>query len=416
MVETMAELSTPAGTIPQWFNHSEYTHKVAQCIAMYGPVSRMTLAQILHLSQGALSKIVSDLIYEGVVEEVDTAGGITPRILPYNYVSKNSDSKRGRPQQALQICADSKSFIGIKILGKEFIAILTNALCEPISEPITTPITDSRPEKLADSICSVIAQLSNGTSNSATATTPPTAIGISIGGHIIHDSVVTSAPFLHWDGEIDLGALVQQRCNIPTAIFNDLDSLLKYESWFGLSTGVQRFAIVTFGAGVGYTLAHNGEVIDDPDRSFGMGGHILVDPDGPTCFAGHKGCSECLTSGSLATQYSHEIGKIVSFDDFVRDVQSESPIALDLVHRFGFRAGVFLSFVAGLAMPKKILIGGESAFLLHYAMDPLRSGAALYRPNQASPVQFEFMDASWTRWALGAASCVITRYIMPSER
>ena len=41
--------------IPHWFEGSEYTHKVAACIMKYGPISRITLAQILGLSQGAVS-------------------------------------------------------------------------------------------------------------------------------------------------------------------------------------------------------------------------------------------------------------------------------------------------------------------------------------------------------------------------
>ena len=62
--------------IPHWFEGSEYTHKVAACIMKYGPISRITLAQILGLSQGAVSRITSDLIYAGVIEETPMAAGM----------------------------------------------------------------------------------------------------------------------------------------------------------------------------------------------------------------------------------------------------------------------------------------------------------------------------------------------------
>lgn len=55
--------------IPQWFSGSKHTHRVAAAIAQYGPIARTTLAQMLGLSQGALSRITSDLIYAGVIEE-----------------------------------------------------------------------------------------------------------------------------------------------------------------------------------------------------------------------------------------------------------------------------------------------------------------------------------------------------------
>ena len=56
--------------IPQWFSGSKHTHRVAAAIAQYGPIARTTLAQMLGLSQGALSRITSDLIYAGVIEEL----------------------------------------------------------------------------------------------------------------------------------------------------------------------------------------------------------------------------------------------------------------------------------------------------------------------------------------------------------
>ena len=61
--------------LPQWFEGSEYTHKVAVCVMKYGPISRITLAQILGLSQGAVSRITSDLIYAGVIEETPMPSG-----------------------------------------------------------------------------------------------------------------------------------------------------------------------------------------------------------------------------------------------------------------------------------------------------------------------------------------------------
>ena len=59
-----------ANAIPQWFSGSKHTHRVAAAIAQYGPIARTTLAQMLGLSQGALSRITSDLIYAGVIEEL----------------------------------------------------------------------------------------------------------------------------------------------------------------------------------------------------------------------------------------------------------------------------------------------------------------------------------------------------------
>ena len=85
-----------ASPIPQWFEGSEYTHKVAASIMKYGPISRITLAQILGLSQGAVSRITSDLIYAGVIEETPMQSGQDNK-LPKGFIRKENLERRGRP-------------------------------------------------------------------------------------------------------------------------------------------------------------------------------------------------------------------------------------------------------------------------------------------------------------------------------
>lgn len=107
--------------IPHWFEGSEYTHKVAACIMKYGPISRITLAQILGLSQGAVSRITSDLIYAGVIEETPMAAGHGGK-LPKDFlrksaqksIQKENTERRGRPQTGLRIIANARTFVGIK--------------------------------------------------------------------------------------------------------------------------------------------------------------------------------------------------------------------------------------------------------------------------------------------------------------
>ena len=64
------ETNSDSLDFPRWFSRSDATHNVARGIMQYGPIARTPLAQIFNLSQGALSRITSDLIYDGVIEEM----------------------------------------------------------------------------------------------------------------------------------------------------------------------------------------------------------------------------------------------------------------------------------------------------------------------------------------------------------
>lgn len=406
--------------IPHWFEGSEYTHKVAACIMKYGPISRITLAQILGLSQGAVSRITSDLIYAGVIEETPMAPGQGGR-LPKDFVRKNSQKaaqksgqkenteRRGRPQTGLRIVANARTFVGMKINTTHITAVAVNAIGQIVTGCHDLPLDDDSPESVVD----VIKQLTMDCADEAimAGLPSPCAVGVSLGGHIVDDSMVTFAPFLHWSKPVEFSALIQEATGLPTGIYNDIDSLVVDACMFGAGVGLNSFAVVTIGIGVGYSLTVNGEPIDNPDKSYGLVGHILVDPDGPRCISGHKGCATCLTDNSIATEYSEMIGHPATFDEFAAAARASKTQATNLVNRTCFRLGTLIATIANLAMPDKIMIAGESSFIAKLGIDDLRNGINMYRHSQATPVDFEIAEHDWSLWSKAAAAQAIRQYV-----
>lgn len=406
--------------IPHWFEGSEYTHKVAACIMKYGPISRITLAQILGLSQGAVSRITSDLIYAGVIEETPMAPGQGGR-LPKDFVRKNSQKaaqksgqkenteRRGRPQTGLRIVANARTFVGMKINTTHITAVAVNAIGQIVTGCHDLPLDDDSPESVVD----VIKQLTMDCADEAVMSglPAPCAVGVSLGGHITDDSVTTFAPFLHWSKPVEFSAMIRKATGLPTGIYNDIDSLVVDACMFGLGVGLNSFAVVTIGIGVGYSLTVNGEPIDNPDKSYGLVGHILVDPDGPRCISGHKGCATCLTDNSIATEYSEMIGHPATFDEFAAAARASKTQATNLVNRTCFRLGTLIATIANLAMPDKIMIAGESSFIAKLGIDNLRNGINMYRHSQAAPVDFEIAEHDWSLWSKAAAAQAIRQYV-----
>lgn len=406
--------------IPHWFEGSEYTHKVAACIMKYGPISRITLAQILGLSQGAVSRITSDLIYAGVIEETPMAPGQGGR-LPKDFVRKNSQKaaqksgqkenteRRGRPQTGLRIVANARTFVGMKINTTHITAVAVNAIGQIVTGCHDLPLDDDSPESVVD----VIKQLTMDCADEAVMSglPAPCAVGVSLGGHIVDDSMVTFAPFLHWSKPVEFSALIQEATGLPTGIYNDIDSLVVDACMFGSGVGLNSFAVVTIGIGVGYSLTVNGEPIENPDKSYGLVGHTLVDPDGPRCISGHKGCATCLTDNSIATEYSEMIGHPATFDEFAAAARASKTQATNLVNRTCFRLGTLIATIANLAMPDKIMIAGESSFIAKLGIDNLRNGINMYRHSQAAPVDFEIAEHDWSLWSKAAAAQAIRQYV-----
>lgn len=387
-----------------WIDGSKQTHRVARAIVRYGPIARTTLAQLLNLSQGALSRITSDLLYAGIIEELPAEvlpGGKLPR----NFKPKPNEEKRGRPQTALRIRSQERSIIGVNIHDTDVSVQATDALCQPLTPCFTESLDSTRPSEVVTQITHLVERCSEGLERK------PSALGLSLGGHTQDNRFVTYAPFLHWEGRIDLGKMLEESCGVQVTVFNDLDSVLLYESWFGRGVGIPRFAVLTIGVGVGYALCENGKPVDYPDKSYGLVGHIPIDPEGPRCYAGHIGCSQCLTDDSLAEEYSTLIKRTTTFEQFAEDARNGKAQARQLVNRLCFRLGVLVSNTANFAMPETVFISGESSFLARLNTESIRSGINWYRPSQASKVHFEILDFSWQSWSLGAAAQAIAHNI-----
>lgn len=389
---------------PQWFTGSQYTHLVARAITQYGPIARTTLAQMLGVSQGALSRITSDLLYAKVIEELPAAEAQQGK-LPQGFTPKENPDRRGRPQTSLRLRTDQCTFLGANIHGTDVSVQQVDTLCRPLAPCVTRPLESTDPQAVADQIALMSRECVT------TGAPAPAMIGVSVGGHAVDDRYVTYAPFLHWNGTIDLGGMVHNSLDLPTAVFNDLDSVLLHEGWFGAAVGISRFAVVTIGAGVGYSLAENGAAVDYPDKSYGLAGHVLVDSEGPRCSSGHIGCSQCLTSNSIAAEYSDMIGHAATFEEFAEDVVRGRPHANRLAERTCYRLGVLVATIANMAMPSKILISGEGSFLAHMNIEVIRSGINQYRHSQTSTVDFEVLSFDWSDWTQAAAARAIARYI-----
>lgn len=85
--------------------------------------------------------------------------------------------------------------------------------------------------------------------------------------------------------------------NVPVRLENDADAAALGEYWQGAGRDAKRLYAVTVGTGVGTSLIVDGKIYRGMDGSHPEGGHQLIDPNGPECYCGHRGCWESLISG-----------------------------------------------------------------------------------------------------------------------
>jgi glucokinase len=130
------------------------------------------------------------------------------------------------------------------------------------------------------------------------ATTLPAGAGVGCKGIIDPDStrVETVAGALHFLEGLRLSELVGLPADVPVFADNDARAALAAEMVWGAARGRQNALMLTLDKGVGGAVLAHGRMLRGHTGIAGHLGHITVDPDGPICVCGNRGCLETVSS------------------------------------------------------------------------------------------------------------------------
>jgi glucokinase len=137
----------------------------------------------------------------------------------------------------------------------------------------------------------------------ATAQAPPAAVGVSFGGLVdaAQGLVLLSHHVPGWE-RMPLREWLEERLGVPAAVDNDANVAALGEYRFGAGQGCDSLMYITVSTGVGGGWILNGQPWRGADGMAGEIGHVVVDPDGPLCLCGKRGCVERLASGPYIAQ------------------------------------------------------------------------------------------------------------------
>jgi glucokinase len=130
------------------------------------------------------------------------------------------------------------------------------------------------------------------------ATALPAGVGVGCKGIIDPDSTrVEILPgHLHFLQGLRLSDLVGLPLDVPVFADNDARVALAGEMVWGAARGHDNVVMLTLGAGVGGAVISHGQLLRGHSGVAGQLGHLTIDPDGPLCVCGNRGCLETVFS------------------------------------------------------------------------------------------------------------------------
>jgi glucokinase len=186
---------------------------------------------------------------------------------------------------------------------------------------------------------------------------------------------------------------------------NDADAAALGEYWQGAGQGVDHLAVVTVGTGIGTAFVYHGELYRGLRGVHPEIGHQVLDPKGPLCYCGARGCWESLAAGpSIARLARKELSRErkingadvslilklaggnlaqVSGIHVTEAARMGDPTALRIVEQAATYLGLGLVNVILFFVPEVILLGGgvmKSYDLLKPTLDAVIARHSLMVP------------------------------------
>jgi len=159
-----------------------------------------------------------------------------------------------------------------------------------------------------------------------------------------------------WDG-CNIVTALNHASGLPVYLENDADAAVLGEACAGAARDCGNVVMLTFGTGIGSGILVSGRIYRGAQDEHPEMGHIPVEPDGPDCYCGHKGCFESIASGTAIT----EAGRANNFRDsqHVFEAAGQGDPAAQKIVGSAVRATATAAWtILHTLLPERIILGG----------------------------------------------------------
>ncbi len=284
-------------------------------------------------------------------------------------------------------------YIGVDLGGTKILAGIFDAE----HQCLATKKIKTKSEEGYDAVCGRIVRAVQAAAESAGI--DPTKVkgaGIGAPGSIGSDeSAVLFAPNLDWrdaplkadlEAQLDFSVWLGNDCNVAASGIHRLE----------LEAKPNDMVSIFLGTGIGAGIITNGVCLTGATCAAGEVGHMVLDPNGPLCGCGTRGCFEALASRTAifnkvkaAVNDGGELTQLVEADDdsvtrirsgkLRRAIEAGDKLAVQVLDETCFYTGLAIANLCNILNPEVVALGGGLIEQLHHVMLPKIRDAALER-------------------------------------
>ncbi len=330
---------------------------VLRFVREHAPCSRADIAANTGLNKATVSSLVADLIDRRLVRET----GLT-------------ENRVGRPATMLVLDGSPYAAIGVEINVDYVAAVATDLAGQRL---LAWRRSFSAGESVNQGVANVAAIVRRVVNRMAKEERQVLGLAVAVPGLVDVQGAVRIAPNLGWR-DADIGGDLAKALRDPgfsIQVDNDANLAALAEQRFGGNAGADDLVYLTGQMGVGA-----GVILDGRLRRGGLGysgelGHVQLDPEGPACRCGRRGCLEAMAGiGAVLRRADPSPAEIeIELEEVVRSARAGDEATLATLAAVGAGLGRGVSIIANLLNPQVVILGGYYVALAPWLLPPVRA-------------------------------------------
>ncbi len=333
--------------------------RVLGVLAEAGAVSRADLARRASLAPSTVSAVVSDLQAAGLVIEPATAAHPPVR------------ASMGRPPVLIALHRRAGVAAGIDF-GKRHVRLAVSDLSHSLLAERRRTLDADLPA--AEAIALAAALFDAALKEAGVQPSELVGVGMGLPGPVHRPSGLLgdSTILPGWVG-VEAERAVSDALGQPVRLENDANLGALGEFMWGAGRGVDHMAYVKAATGVGAGLIVAGQPYVGAGGTAGEIGHTVVDPGGPICRCGNRGCLETLAGANAVLGSLRDIhGDDFSLPDAVACAVAGDAGCRRAIADAGRAIGAAVATLCNLFNPRRIVVGGDLGAAGELLLEPLR--------------------------------------------
>jgi predicted NBD/HSP70 family sugar kinase len=339
---------------------------VLRQVADQGPRSRATLALETGLNKSTVSSLVAELIDAGLLREV-----------PY----EERPGRVGRPPQSVELDPNGPFVLGLEI-NVDYLAVWATDLAGTVRHR-SFVANDNRAESPGAVIAALARLAETALEQPFAGSRHPMLATVAVPGLVDPSGELAVAPNLGWV-DVPVAALLNEALEDPPfelRVENEANLGAVAELVDGAGRGLRDFVYISGEIGIGAGVVLRGELFRGASGFAGEFGHLTIDPYGPPCGCGGRGCLERLAGQDALLRLAGWDARMrcegqrpewpgTMLAESAREGHART---LEALSQVGHTLGIAIASIANLLDPEAVLLGGYFAPLSEWLRVPIEA-------------------------------------------